>query len=211
LYPTDDALLWYSMNLDAWGRDGSDLESFFEQQAIMLHDEDDKQRWAGSDPLDPADSGRPSVPEDDGVEEHRRTLTCVMRTVFNLCLYLNSDEPDLEVRDSKDEAEKLRGEISKKKSAGKRKKLERRLGNLPKTRIVYVGPLFEEVESQRRFNEWVKPSGGSHATPVEHAVRPHWQRYWVGSGDQRKQKWTLKGMYVRGTGQPDRTITKIRE
>ena len=46
---------------------------------------------------------------------------------------------------------------------------------------------------------------------IEHGVSPHWQRYHVGSGDNRSIKWRLKGMYVRGSGKADRTITKIRE
>jgi hypothetical protein len=206
----DDALLWHSMSLEEWAKDGCDLETFFEKQAVMLVDEHDVEAWKGCDPLDPAHRTRPAAPETAELVEHRYTLTCVLRTVFNLCLYLNSDEPDLEVQDPKDEATRLRKEIGQKKSGGKRKKLERRLANLPKTRIVYVGPLFESL-GQDTSRSSSTEAGGTHASPLEHAVRPHWQRYWVGSGDQRREKWTLKGMYVRGTGAPDRTITKIRE
>jgi hypothetical protein len=207
---TDDALLWYSMSLDAWGRDGSDLESFFQQQSVMLVNEHDADIWGGNDPLDPAHTNSPSVPQMGDVDEHRRTLVCVLRTVLNLCLYLNSDEPDLKVDDLNSEAEKRRGALSKKKSAGKRKKIERQLKNSPKTRIVYVGPLFETLERDSS-RPGSKEAGQAHASPLEHAVRPHWQRYWVGSGDQRSEKWTLKGMYVRGSGTPDKTITKVRE
>lgn len=205
---TDDALMWYSMNLDAWGRDGSDLESFFERQPIMLNAEEDIREWKGIDPLDLTRDG-PPAPEEEDVEEHRRTLTAVMRVVLNLCLYLSTDDPDLKIQDSSEKAERLRKAISRKKSGGKRKKLERQLENLPRTRVVYVGPLFEALE--QRPSTAGDGGGGTHASPLEHAVRPHWQRYWVGSGDQRRQRWTLKGMYVRGSGQPDRTITKFRE
>lgn len=196
---TDDALMWYSMNLDEWGRDGSDLESFFEQQAIMLVDEEDAEAWNGHDPLDP--NLNTAVPEAAEVEEHRHTLTCVLRTVFNLCLYLRSEAPDLEVRDPAAEVARVRRQLGRKKAAGKQKKLERRLEALPKTRYVCVGPSFETLEAGPPSP--AHAPGGTHASPVEHAVRPHWQRYWVGSGDQRRQKWTLKGMYVRGTGASD--------
>lgn len=203
----DDAWLWYSVNLEEWGRREMDLESFFESQKVMLNHEEDFTKWSGGDPLDSYDDTM-IPPNQVEVEEHRATLGTILRLVLNLCLYLSSDEPDIEVLDARDEQEKLKQQITQKKSGGKRKKLERRMANLPKTRVVYVGPLFEKVGSSHSGG----PSqGGTHASPLEHAVRPHWQRYWVGVGDQRRERWTLKGMYVRGTGQPSQTVTKFRE
>lgn len=206
LVHTDDAVLWYSMSLDEWDKSGDSLETFFRNQAVMLNREEDASAWGGFDPLDPTDR-EGLVPSKPNVKQHQESLMEVMRIIFNLCLYLDSDEPDLEVLDARDEADKLKQEIKRKKPGGKRKKLERRLENLARTRVVYVGPMFEGLT--RSGARGGGTPHGTHASPVEHAVRPHWQRYWVGSGDERRQRWKLKGMYVRGSGQPVRTITKV--
>lgn len=208
LFPTDDALLWFALNLDRWVEEGDDIETFFQKHAVMeggRHPRFD----AEGDPLDPFVS--PIMPADaEGVAMQRETLVSVMRLVLNLCLYMASDEPELETVDNAAEAASLREQIKRKKAEGKRKKLERRLANLPRTRIVYVGPMFEELADKER-REQSRGLGGSHATPVEHGVRPHWQHYWVGSGDDQRRILRHKGMYRRGSGKPDRTIVKIRE
>lgn len=207
--PTDDALLWYSINLEEMTRQGADLETFFAKHRVMLANEEDHMMWQGGDPIDP--DNLPFIPDTtEKIEEQRRTLTNILRLALNVCLYMSSDDPDLNVKDWSDEAAELRKKIATKKSSGKRKKMERRLANLPKTRLVYVGPMFEELPEEKA-TEQREHQGGTHAPPVEHGVSPHWQRYWVGSGDERKVKWRLKGMYVRGAGKADRTITKIRE
>ena len=207
--PSDDAVLWYSINLEDWARAGEDLEEYFRGHTVMTADREHVEGWKGRDPIDPRSP--PLLPSDpEHLHEQRETLTSVLRLVLNLCLYLGSVEPDLRVMDPADEGDDLRRQIAKKKAGGKRKKLERRLANLRKTRIVHVGPMFEELEPSPG-SPGTPHQGGTHATPFEHAVKPHWQRYWVGTNEQRRAQWTLKGMYVRGTGMPDRTITKILE
>ena len=206
----DDTVLWFSISLDKWMKAGQDLETFFQNHSVMTADTDDLKDWNPTanelDPFAPA-----YIPEDlNNLAIQRDMLVNVLRLVLNVCLYMGSEEPDLIVEDGRDKARALREKISKKKSPGKRKKLERQLANLPRTRLVYVGPLFEELPDGRP-DETGEYLGGTHASPVEHGVSPHWQRYHVGSGEDRSIKWRLKGMYVRGSGKADRTITKIRE
>lgn len=208
----DDALLWFSISLDRWVSAGQDLETFFANHSVMTATSTDLKDW---DPhaheLDPF--AQPYIPEEEGaLAAQREALVGVLRLILNLCLYMGSDDPDLDVHDWKDKEAELKKKLSSKKSPGKRKKLERQISNLPRTRVVYVGPLFEELPGPDAAPvEGRQHQGGTHASPVEHGVAPHWQRYWVGSGADRKVKWRLKGMYVRGGGKPDRTITKIRE
>lgn len=204
IVPTDDALLWFGINLDQWMRKGEDIETFFRHNAVMTGGIE-----AEDDPLDPFSV--PILPADEeGVSEQRETLVNIMRLVLNVCLYMSSDDAETETVDNKEEAANLRAQIARKKAEGKRKKLERRLQNLPRTRVVYVGPLFEQMAEKER-REQLRGAGGSHESPIEHAVKPHWQHYWVGSGDDRRRILRHKGMYRRGSGKPDRTIVKIRE
>jgi hypothetical protein len=206
----DDTVLWFSISLDRWMNAGQDLETFFQNHSVMTAEADDLKDWNPKanelDPFAPA-----YVPEDmNNLAIQREMLVNVLRLVLNVCLYMGSEDPDLIVEDGRDKAKALQEKISKKKSPGKRKKLERQLANLPRTRLVYVGPLFEELPDERT-TEPGEYKGGTHASPIEHGVSPHWQRYHVGSGENRTIKWRLKGMYVRGSGKADRTITKIRE
>jgi len=206
----DDTVLWFSISLDKWMRAGQDLETFFQNHSVMTAAADDLKDWNPTanelDPFAPA-----YVPGDPAaLETQREMLVNVLRLVLNVCLYMGSEDPDLIVEDGRDKAKALQEKIAKKKSPGKRKKLERQLQNLPRTRLVYVGPMFEELPDGRT-EEAGEYKGGTHASPVEHGVSPHWQRYHVGSGEDRTIKWRLKGMYVRGSGKADRTITKLRE
>jgi hypothetical protein len=203
----DDTVLWFSLSLDRWLAAGQDLEEFFQNHSVMTATPGDLKDWtpfsAELDPFAPA-----HVPESPSeLETQRQALVNILRLVLNICLYMDSEDPEFEVVDKKDEAKKLRAEAAKKKSPGKRKKLERRADNMPKTKFIYVGPMYEEIATR----EAREPKGGTHASPNEHGVPPHWQRYWVGSGAARKTIWRHKGMYRRGSGKPDRTITKIRE
>jgi len=205
----DDTILWYTINLEEWVAAGEDLEEFFRQHSIMQDLVPDmtaeKLIEKGLDPF-----SLPFIPNNtEDITTVRETLVNVLRLVLNLCLYMESEDPELEILDKKDEVEKLERELKGKKSPAKRKKLSRRIEKMPKTRYIYVGPLYEELaeqETKTRVN-----GGGTHASPIEHGVVPHWQRYWVGSGAARHQVWKHKGMYRRGAGKPDRTITKIRE
>ena len=216
----DDTILWFSISLDRWMKAGHDLETFFQNHSVMTADADSLEGADWNPRLDvlprillgEPDPFRPQfVPETpEGLTSQRETLVNVLRLVLNLCLYMRSEEPDLDVQDWKDKATVLKKKIETKKSPGKRKKLERQLTSLPRTRVVYVGPMFEELPGTG--DVLVRDSqGGTHVAPVEHGVAPHWQRYHVGSGDSRTTKWRLKGMYRRGGGTPDRIITKFRE
>lgn len=206
----DDALLWFSISLDQWMSAGQDLETFFSNHNVMTAKSMELKDWVSST-LDPFAQQYPPA-DKEAVATQRETLVNTLRLILNLCLYMSTEDPDLDVQDWKDKEEELRKKAASKKSPGKRKKMERQLSNLPRTRVVYVGPMFEELPGPDSSPAAPREhQGGTHASPLEHGVAPHWQRYWVGSGDDRKAKWTLKGMYVRGTGKADRTITKFRE
>lgn len=205
----DDTILWYSINLEEWIEAGQDLETFFQQHSVMQDFSDDMtQEGLAAKGLDPF--SLPYIPNNsDDLAAQRETLVSVLRLVLNLCLYMDSEDPELEVRDKKDEIAKLERELRGKKSPAKRKRLSRRIEGMPKTRYIYIGPMYEELAEQEAKAR--AHGGGTHASPIEHSVVPHWQRYWVGSGAARRVVWRHKGMYRRGGGKPDRTITKLRE
>ena len=201
--PGDDAVLWFSLDLDQCFGDGEDLEFFFHQHDVMVADASAATRWEGDDPF--ALRHEPLIPKDpERLAEQRATLVASLRLVLNLCLYVSSEDPDLEIDDLGQEAERLGREMSRKKAGGKKKKLERRIAQMSRTKYVYVGPQFERREKGAG-------GGGPHAAPVEHQVRPHWQHYWTGTGDERRRVLVYKGMYVRGSGTPERTVIKFRE
>lgn len=203
----DDTVLWFSISLNRWMEGGMDLEEFFKDHSVMTATPDDIKDWNPlAHELDPfAPAYIPETPED--LADQRQALVNILRLILNICLYMDSEDPELEIVDRKDEAKELRKKAAQKKNPGKRKKLERQADNMPKTKFIYVGPLYEEIaQTEKRDHQ-----GGTHASPIEHGVPPHWQRYWVGSGENRRKVWKHKGMYRRGSGNPDRTITKIRE
>ena len=76
-----------------------------------------------------------------------------------------------------------------------------------------IGPMFEVTPQSAQALEHLarEHGGGTHASPIAHTVMPHYQRYWVGTGDERRTVWKYRGMYTRGSGKPERTIMKIRE
>lgn len=201
----DDAVLWHSINLDLWEESGEDLETFFGGSRVM----------SASPGASDFGDGCVSLPDDeDDLNEQREMVRHVMRTALNVCLYTSSEDPDLEVVDSAPNLDDLRRQLGRAKASGKRKKLERRIASAatgPKTRVVYIGPMFEAAPEPSRSGARGGASPDTHASPVEHTVRPHYQRYWVGSGATRRRVWKYRAMHARGSGKPDRTVTKIRE
>jgi hypothetical protein len=205
----DDAVLWHSINLDVWRETDDDLETFFESSRVMRATAERPGEWTGtSDPLDPTSSGAVLPADAAGLEEQREMLRSVMRTALNVCLYTSSEDPDIETVDNSANVRELQRQLDRAKSKGKIKKLRRRITNAPRTRIVYIGPMFETPPPASNGGPG---GGGAHATPIEHTVKPHYQRYWVGSGDSKRRVWKYRVMHTRGSGKPDRTIVKIRE
>lgn len=196
--PGDDAVLFHNLSFDEWGREGADLQEFFTDQEVMkeLHKVDDWREFR----VDVPDSE-----EADRIMAHQReSLEGVLRLVVNLCLYLQSEEHDIYLDDPTIRIRNLQDQAARKKKPGKRKKIERQIESMSRAKVIYVGPKYEEHDSGSR-------TGTSHASPVEHQVPPHYQHYWVGSGDDRRRVLKYKGMYVRGTGKPDRTVFRFRE
>jgi hypothetical protein len=161
--------------------------------------------WGGGDPFEFLE-GRLLPESHEDLLRQRETLVNLLRVVLNVCLYVQSENPDLETTDNEERIKDLRRQAARKKSPGRRRKLERRIANLPRVKIVYVGPLFEGLEKSGHGG-----GGGSHASPIEHEVPPHYQHYWIGPQGSRRRVLRYKGMYVRGTGKPDRIIVKFRE
>ena len=206
----DDAVLWHSIDLDAWKSSGEDLEGFFEKSRVMLADADNPKGWVVEDPLH---LGAALPGDEEQLEEQREMLRAVMRTVLNVCLYTSSEDADVDVVDNVENVATLRRQLGRAKAPGKRKKLERRIANVPRTRIVHIGPMFEVTSESAKDLEKLpcEHGGGTHASPIKHTVVPHYQRYWVGTGDERRTVWKYRGMFTRGSGKPERTIMKIRE
>lgn len=191
----DDALLWFGIDFDTWKESGLNLEQHFQTNDVM-------------NMLFSEDGGKPSAIH----QEQFEMLINVLRLIFNMCLYLETEDPDIQIETEQEEIELLRKQIASKKSNGKRKKLERKLASIPKTRRVYIGPLFEDYSNEKpRGDGGPSHEVGTTSPMIEHTVAPHWQRYWVGSGEQRRQRWTLKGMYRRGSEKAERTITTFLE
>jgi len=206
----DDAVLWHSINLEEWKASEDDLEGFFEKSNVMSASADNPKGWVAEDPLN---LGAALPGGDEELEEQREMLRAVMRTVLNVCLYTSSEDADVDVVDNVGNLAALRRQLGRAKAPGKRKKLERRIASAPRTRIVNIGPMFEVTSQSAQDLEKLarEHGGGTHASPIKHTVMPHYQRYWVGTGDGRRAVWKYRGMYTRGSGKPERTIMKIRE
>lgn len=196
--PGDDAVLFHNLSFDEWLREGQDLQEFFTSQEVMkeLHTVDDWHEFRLA--VQDADEA------DHIMSQQRESLVGVLRLVINLCLYLQSEEHDIYTDDPTVRIKNLRNDASRKKKPGKRKKIERQIENMSRAKVIYVGPVHEERAAARK-------AGGPHASPLEHDVPPHYQHYWVGSGEDRRRVLKHKGMYIRGSGKPDRTVVKFRE
>jgi hypothetical protein len=196
--PGDDAVLFHNLSFDEWMREGQDLQEFFTNQEVMkeLHTVEDWREF------------RLEVPDGEEAERimshQRESLQGILRLVINLCLYLQSEEHDIYLDDPTVKIRNLQDQAKRKKKPGKRKKIERQIDNMSRAKVIYVGPTYEERAVGTR-------TGGTHESPVEHDVPPHYQHYWVGSQEDRRRVLKYKGMYVRGSGKPDRTVVKFRE
>ena len=51
--PSDDATLWFNLNLERWVQKEEDLETFFQNHTVMQADHENTDRWEGRDPFDP--------------------------------------------------------------------------------------------------------------------------------------------------------------
>lgn len=202
--PLDDAVYWFSIETGLKSGEDVDLETRFGGSEVMNTDKPFATGWAPG-LLDDLDSGDPEVRL-----KHRQTIQNVFRLVINLSLYLESESSDVSlVKDNPVERRKLEGSIRRAKSEGRRRKLRRRLENAPRTVITYVGP---SVETRlREASAGSERATGTRSSPRWHLVRPHWRHYWVGpkSNQKRVRKWI--GLTERGSAEPDRHVTKIRE
>lgn len=196
--PGDDAVLFHNLSFDEWAREDQDLEEFFVNKEVMteLHQVEDWKEF------------QMDIPDGEEAERimksQREALMGVLRLTVNLCLYLQSEEHDIYTDDPVIKIRNLQDQATRKKNPGKRKKIERQIQNMSRAKVVYVGPTYEEHEKGTR-------KGGPAASPVEHQVPPHYQHYWVGSGEDRRRVLKYKGMYSRGSGTPERTVIKFRE
>lgn len=194
----DDAVYWFSVPIDT----DEDLEKQFGTSEVRLAD---KTFGDFSEPeqLENLDTDDPKVRE-----RHIQSAKNCFHLTVNMMLYLASEEADVSVLDKNTERRKVEDRIKRAKNDGKRKKLERRLENMPRTVITYVGPAIESEATSRTASS---SDQSDRAAPRAHLVRPHWRHYWVGKkGEQRRvRRWIH--MFERGSGEPSRIITKFRE
>jgi hypothetical protein len=193
----DDAAYWFSVPIDG----GEDLEEQFGSSEFRTTD-----RPFGyvEDDLDQGE--RLDTDDKDVHRRHLQSTKNCFHLAVNMMLYLASEDPD--VATPENVLRKIQDQLKRTKSPGKRKKLERRLDNIPHTVITYVGPKLEEEAKERARSE---AEQGERLAPRAHLVRPHWRHYWLGKkGSQhRVRKWVH--MFERGLGEVERTITKFRE
>lgn len=140
--------------------------------------------------------------------KQRQMARNVFRLAVNLILYLNSQGPEIDLLDREPERKKIREAIGRAKNPGKKKKLQRRLDNVPKTVLRYIGPKMEQklVDAERESGE--RGPGGQRR---RHLVRPHWNHYWVGTGESKKRVGRWIALHERGSAEIGRTVTVLRE
>lgn len=204
--PLDDVLFWFSVPLDDCP-DDNDLEQHYGGTEVEVHDDIFGTHTEGVFSAVRQEFGAPTQEEKD---QQRQMARNVFRLSVNLILYLQSEDAEVDVVDRDKERAKLRAAIGRAKKEGKRKKLRRRLDNMPRTVFRYIGPkmerALEEAERKPSERETVARVG-----PRRHLVRPHWRHYWVGSGENKRRVRRWIALFERGKGEPERTVTVLRE
>lgn len=153
-----------------------------------------------------------AIPDETNcTEEERSTLADsfenVVRLAVNVTLYMQSHNADLSVGDTQDGRRELEAKLKRTKTASRRKKIERRLAKIPRRLVTYIGP---KLEAAAQALASASREGGPQASPRAHLVRAHWHRYRTGPG-RKKVSLRWVNVFSRGSGKPERSITKFRE
>ncbi len=142
-------------------------------------------------------------PEDDDALSHHDKigLVAMVRIAVNLSLYLVSQDPETEAMPEDARTKALRGKLTRAKTPGKRKKIERQLDRCSKATVIRVG---DSIEA--RIGEQVAEHGSMSA----HWVRGHWHHYWTGTGRTVKvRRWVLP--YPKGLEPPTKRSYKVED
>jgi len=194
-HPLDDIVYWFSVPIGDCPED-SDLEQYYSESSVASEVFGESSEFSSTN------------------EEHKakqgQTASNVFRLAVSLLLYVQSEGAEIEEVDREPERKKIRAAIKRAKKPGNKKKLQRRLDNIPKTVIRYIGPKMERkfADAEREYTERI--SDGSRSSPVRHLVRPHFNYYWVGSGETKRRVSRWIAPYERGVD-PERIVTVVRE
>lgn len=199
--PLDDAVFWFSLPVD----DGKhDLEQIYGDGPVFPSVEECEADVFGWEELTLSSAAGP---------EDRKMIAEYLRQAFrlamNLIVYLASQDADVELdRTTEERRVELETKRDRCRKPGKLKRFERQIAALPQHVVRYVGA---KLEHELGATTPGGASGGTRAAPRRHVVRPHWRSYWVGSGDERRKVRRWIAPFVRGSGDPERTVTIVRE
>jgi len=198
--PLDDIVYWFSVPVGE--AEGSDLETHYGEAPVATE-------GVFGASVDEAFQEEFSSTNEEHKTKQREMARNVFRLAVNLILYIQSEDAEVELLDRDPERKKLSAAIKRAKKPGNKKKLQRRLDNLPKTVIRYIGPKMERKLATAE-REQAEREVGARSSPVRHLVRPHWNYYWVGSGENKRRVSRWIALYERGVT-AERTVTVVRE
>jgi hypothetical protein len=172
----------------------------------------------GNNRLDASDPGMGKL-SDVATEIHHANLRTVVRTVFNLLLYLNSADPEQTIHADPSKRAALKKRLKNTKSKAKRRKLQRKLDNTPAARVVWIGKSLE-----REPKRVMKTGAGGTRTVRQHWRKGHWRPYWTGprkdaagtprKGDKQVLRWvqpTLVGRDMADMVRARGTVRRFTE
>ncbi len=168
-HPGDDASLWTALDLNEMARESEDLESYLER--VLRDPSREKVDFKVNPELANklgftflSQTGERRTKQEDTVIE-------TLRILFNSLLYIDSDEAELDVDpsrvDAKERLDRLRSQLERSKHEGKRKKIRRRIGNLPTDTVTWIG-------RSVRYDSEPREGTGEGTPQKRHWVRGHW-------------------------------------
>lgn len=177
VHPADDASFWLTLGLDECIDNGVDLDTYVET-LLSMPERDNSSSITGWTP--------------EVNEKVHQTAKDVTRLVFNLLLYLRSDQPDLEKKEKRNRArDRLQKKLKKLSPEGpSARRVRRQLDDLPAETVTYIAPTIE-----REMSEWQEGGMGG---VRHHYVRGHGRWVPYGPRDATKYRFRYIKPYKRG-------------
>jgi len=171
----DNATGWMRFDLDEIYGSFDDIEAYIEDSVTKGKSEDDLPEFT-----------TPDTEIKKSVESYMITA----RIAFNLIMYLQSPNREVETETPEQRKKEFLRKYGRKKNLSKgRAGLARRdLERAGKATVTWIGRSVEEIE---------RPRGSGSQPQMRHWVVGHWQRYWVGSGPNRRREWRHKLAFER--------------